>query len=121
MGGGEVYADGARGPVGGQGFGKAVAELGDCFAEGRQPGEDGHAGEVEGVAGGVEVAFEGGGIFAAEGDAGWDEEQTGAGWWGGRRITAAAGGRSGRGRRHVLEDDVAEGQGGETGLVALKG
>jgi hypothetical protein len=29
-----------------------------------EAGEGGHAGQVEGVAGGVEVAIEGGGIFA---------------------------------------------------------
>ena len=37
---------------------QAVAELGDGVAEGEQAGGDGGAGEVEGIAGGVEVAFE---------------------------------------------------------------
>jgi hypothetical protein len=46
---------------------KAVAELGDGVAEDEQAGEQSGAGEVESVAGGIEVAFEGCGLFAAEG------------------------------------------------------
>ena len=72
-GGGEVDAEGAGGAVGGEDFGEAVAELGEGGGEGMETGDGGHAGEVQGVAGGVEVAFEDCGVFAAEGESGGSE------------------------------------------------
>ena len=47
---------------------QAVAELGDGVAQGQQAGGDGRPGEVEGVAGGVEVGFELCGQAAIEGE-----------------------------------------------------
>ena len=82
--GGEVDAEGAGGAVGGQDFGEAVAELRECGGEGMEAGDGSHAGEVEGVAGGVEVAVEDGGVFAAEGEASGSEEKAGEG--GGRGL-----------------------------------
>ena len=66
MGAGEVDTEGAGGAVGGKDFDETVAQLGDGDGESVETGEGGHAGEVEGVAGGVDLAFERGGIFAAE-------------------------------------------------------
>jgi hypothetical protein len=64
-GGGEVDAEGTGGAVGGEDFEEAVAELRERGGESVQTGCGGHAGEMEGVAGGVDVAVEGCGIFAA--------------------------------------------------------
>jgi hypothetical protein len=60
---------GLRGTGGGGGLKElpeAVAELRDGVAEGEQAVEQDGAGEVKGVAGGVEVAFQGRGLLAAE-------------------------------------------------------
>ena len=59
--------DGFSGGSGFEDLGEAVAELGDGCAEGEQAGGDCGAGEVEGVAGGVEVSFEDCGLLAAKG------------------------------------------------------
>ncbi len=83
-GGGEVDAEGTGGAVGGQDFGKAVTNLRKGGRKGVEPGDGGHAGEVQGVAGGVEVAFEGCGVSAAEGKCHGSETETarrrGGGW-----------------------------------------
>src|SRR5271155_2577841 len=63
---GEVDAEGAGGAVGGQDFREAVAKLRNRGGQGAQADDGGHSCEMEGVAGGVDVAFEGGGLFAAE-------------------------------------------------------
>ena len=67
-GGGEVDVEGAGGAIGGQDFGEAVAELRERGGKSVQAGERCHAGEVQDVAGGVEVAVQGCGVFAAEGE-----------------------------------------------------
>ena len=63
--GSEIDAEGTGGAIGGQDFREAVAELGQGGAEGMETGDGGHARKVQGVAGGVEVAFEDCGVFAA--------------------------------------------------------
>ena len=78
-GGGEVDAEWTGGSVGGEDFGKAVAELRECRTEGEHAGDGGHAGEVEGVAGVVDVTFEDGGFLAAEGERGWSQHESSGG------------------------------------------
>jgi hypothetical protein len=63
--GSEIDAEGTGGAIGGKDFREAVAELGQGGAEGMETGDGGHAGEVQGVTGCVEVAFEDCGVFAA--------------------------------------------------------
>ena len=95
--------------IGGGGFeerAKAVAELGDGVAESEQAGEQGGAGEVESVAGGVEAAFEGCGLFAAEGQR--DGGEVKAGGLRGRRLRAAAARGAVGGRRGGAEQEIAE-------------
>ena len=81
-GGGEVDAEGAGGAVGGQDLGEAVANLREGGGEGVQAGDGGHAGEVQGVAGRVELAVENCGIFAAKREGGGGEEESAEGWGG---------------------------------------
>src|SRR5271170_80134 len=81
-GGGEVDAEGAGGAVGGQDFGEAVAKLGKSSCECVQASERRHACEVQGVAGGVEVAVEDCGVFTTEVERGWSQLKS-ARWWGG--------------------------------------
>lgn len=63
--GGEVDAEGTGGAVSRENFGEAVAELRESGGDGVQSGDGGHAGEMKGVAGGIEVAVESRGISAA--------------------------------------------------------
>jgi hypothetical protein len=97
---------------------EAVAELGDGVAEGEQAGEQCGAGEVEGVSGGVEVAFEGCGLFAAEGKR--DGSEVEAGGLSGRRRGAVARGVDG-GRRSGLEQEIAQRDGTVVERVNLQG
>ena len=62
---------------GGEERGEAVAELGQRGGEGEQAGGDGGAGEVQGVAVGVEVAVEEGGLLAAQVEGGGGEQEGG--------------------------------------------
>ena len=71
--GSEVDAEGSGGAVGGQDLGETVAELREGRGQGLKTGYGGHAREMEGVAGGVEVAVECGWIFASKGEGGWGE------------------------------------------------
>ena len=57
-------ADGGRGGL--EELSKAIAELGDGVAQGEEAVKQDGACEVEGVAGGVEVAFQGRGLFSSE-------------------------------------------------------
>jgi len=82
---------------------EAVAELGDGVAEGKQAGEQSGAGEVESVAGGVDVALQGCGLFAAEGQRDGGEVET-DGLRGGRLRAAVARGVAG-GRRGGVEHE----------------
>ncbi len=108
-GGGEVDAEGAGGAVGGQYFDEAIAKLRKGGSEGVQAGEGGHAGKVEGVAGGVASAFEGCWLFAAEGESGGSEEESAGKYWGRRALVVMEVGW--RGRCDGLDGDVAGDQG----------
>jgi hypothetical protein len=70
-GGGEVDVEWASGAVGGQDFVEAVAEWREGGCQGAETSERGHAGEVKGVASGVEAAVEDCWVFSAEGERGW--------------------------------------------------
>jgi hypothetical protein len=63
---GEIDAIRSGSAVGGQGSGETVSEGRKGRGEGEHTGGGSHAGEVEGVAGGVEVAVEQGGVFAPQ-------------------------------------------------------
>ena len=69
--------DGAGGGIGGECGVEAIAELRQSPAERKQTRQEDHAGQVKGVAGGVDAAVEGGGLFATEIDAGWGELEAG--------------------------------------------
>jgi hypothetical protein len=83
---------------------KPIAELRDGVGEGKQAGGDNASGEMEGVAGGVEVAFEDGGLLAAQRNL--DREQIEAGRAGGLRRSLCGAGRGGR--RRGAEHEIAE-------------
>ena len=82
-GGGEVDPEGTGSAVGGENFAQPVAEWRESGGEGVQAGDRGHAGEVQGVTSGVEVAFEDCGIFASEGESSGSDLESGNGWGGG--------------------------------------
>ncbi len=63
---GEVDEGGAGDAVGGQNGGEALAELWNGGGQCCEAAESGYAGEVEGVAVGVGLGFQGGGVFASE-------------------------------------------------------
>ena len=84
---------------------QAVAELWDGVAEGEEAGGEDGAGEVKGVAGGVDVAFEDCGLLAAEGQRDGGEVEAagdGRGW-----NLAGAARRVGGGRSR-LEQEIAQ-------------
>jgi hypothetical protein len=98
---------------------EAVAELGNGVAEGEQAVEQDGAGEMKGVAGGVDAAFEGCGLLAAEGqrDGGKVEAAgVGCGW----SLAAVARGAGG-GRRCGLEQEIAQRNGSMVKWVNLQG
>src|ERR1700743_1453004 len=70
----EVNAEGTGGTVGGQDLGETIADLRECGGESAQAGDRSHTSEVRGVAGGVEVAVENGGVLSPStntGGRGW--------------------------------------------------
>src|SRR4030088_984915 len=73
--------------------------------EGVEARDGGHAGEVQGVAGGVEVAVEDCGVFAAQGESDGSELESAWGWrdWVALFVTRVGGWRGSDG----LESDVA--------------
>jgi len=62
----QVDTEWSGGAVGGERLGQAVAEWGERCGQREHTSRRGHSGEMEVVAGGVEVAVERGGIFAAQ-------------------------------------------------------
>ena len=99
----------------GQAVGEAVTELRDGFAEREQAGRDDGAGEVEGVAGVVDVAGEGGGGFSAEIERDGLEVEAVVRGRPRRRCGFAAARGWWRSWLGGLEDDVAERDGGLVG------
>jgi hypothetical protein len=82
---------------------KAIADLGDSVAQSKEAVEQDGACEVEGVAGGVEVAIQDRGLLASEGQR--DGGEVEAGGLCGRIGAALAGGVSG-GRRGVEQQSA---------------
>ena len=72
--GGQVDAERPGGAVSGQNFVETVADLRESCGEGVKTGDGGHAGEVKGVAGGVELAVEVAGSLPPRG------REVGASW-----------------------------------------